>query len=89
MSWRGGSKLFAEMWPLIQANIPNDEHRIEFTGSLLTLMVENDMDTYDIEDIHPDVRAAMRTVGIDISEPDRYTNEATDSKPTKKWWQLR
>jgi hypothetical protein len=77
------------MWPLIQANIPNDEHRIEFTGSLLTLMVENDMDTYDIEDIHPDVRAAMRTVGIDISEPDRYTNEATDSKPTKKWWQLR
>ena len=44
--------MFAEMWPLIQANIPNNEHRIEFTASLLTLMAENDMDPYDIEDIH-------------------------------------
>ena len=89
MSWRGGSKLFAEMWPLIQANIPNNEHRIEFTASLLTLMAENDMDPYDIEDIHPDVRAAMRAAGIAISEPDRYTDEPTESKPTKKWYQLR
>lgn len=39
------------MWPLIQANIPNDEYRAEFTGSLLTLMVEHDMDPHDIEDI--------------------------------------
>ena len=81
--------MFAEMWPLIQANIPNTEHRIEFTGGLLTLMVDNDLDPYDIEDIHSDVRAAMRTVGIDISEPDRYTDEAMENKPKKKWWQLR
>ena len=89
MSWRGGSKLFTEMWPLIQANIPNNEHRIEFTASLLTLMAENDMDPYDVEDIHPDVRAAMRTAGIVIGEPDRYTDEPTESKPKKKWWQPR
>ncbi len=89
MSWRSGSKLFAEMWPLIQANIPNNEHRIEFTASVLTLMAENDMDVYDIEDIHPDVRAAMRAAGIAISEPDRYSDDATESKTKKKWWQLR
>lgn len=52
-------------------------------------MAENDMDPYDVEDIHPDVRAAMRAAGIAIREPDRYTDEPTESKPTKKWWQLR
>ena len=89
MSWRSGSALFTEMWPLIQANIPNNEHRIGFTGNLLRLMVENDMDPYDVEDIHPDVRAALRGAGIAICEPDRYTDEATGSQPHKKWWQLR
>lgn len=89
MSWRSGSKLFAEMWPVIQANIPDEEHRIEFTGNLLTLLVENDMDPSDIEDIHPDVRAAMLSAGITISEPARYAGEATKSTFRKKWWQLR
>jgi hypothetical protein len=32
MSWRTGSKLFAEMWPLIQSHITDREHRIEFTA---------------------------------------------------------
>ncbi len=75
MSWRSGSKLFAEMWPLIQANIPDREHRIEFTGFLLERMVGDDMDPIDVEDIHPDVRAAMRQVGIELAEPERYKNE--------------
>jgi hypothetical protein len=52
-------------------------------------MVENDMDPYDVEDIHPDVRAAMRLAGIDVNEPGRYSNEITESKPRKKWWHLR
>ncbi len=75
MSWRSGSKLFAEMWPLIQANIPDREHRIEFTGFLLERMVGDDMDPIDVEDIHPDVRAAMRQVGIELAEPERYQDE--------------
>ena len=75
MSWRAGSKLFAEMWPLIQQNIPEREHRIEFTGTLLERMVGDDMDPVDVEDIHPDVRAAMRQVGIEITEPDRYQDD--------------
>ena len=72
MSWRTGSKLFIEMWPLIQANITEREERIEFTGELLQLFARQDMDTWDIEDVHPDIRAAMRQVGIEILEPDNY-----------------
>jgi hypothetical protein len=72
MSWRRGSKLFSEIWPLIQVNIPDREHRIEFTARLLRLFEDDDMDTYDVEDLHPDVRAAMRQAGIEIAEPERY-----------------
>jgi hypothetical protein len=72
MSWRRGSQLFCEMWPLIQANIPDREHRIDFTARLLKLFEEDDMDTWDVEDLHPDVRAAMRRAGIEIAEPERY-----------------
>lgn len=75
MSWRSGSKLFLEVWPLLQANIPDREHRIEFTSKLLQLFVRDDMDPYDVEDIHQDVRAAMRQAGIEIAEPDRYRDD--------------
>jgi hypothetical protein len=63
------------MWPLIQTNIPNREHRIDFTTQLLKLFVQNDMDTYDVEDVHPDVRTAMRQAGIGITEPERYQDD--------------
>jgi hypothetical protein len=75
MSWRSGSKLFIEIWPAIQANIPDREERIEFTGRLLQLLVDGDMDTWDVEDVHPDVRAAMRWVGLEVAEPERYTDD--------------
>jgi hypothetical protein len=78
MSWRTGSKLFAEMWPLIQANISDREHRIDFTGRLLELFVRDDMDPFDVEDIHPDIRAAMRDMDIEISEPNRYKDDPDD-----------
>ena len=67
--------MFAEMWPLIQANIPDREQRIDFTGRLLELFVDEDMDPFDVEDIHPEIRAAMRRVDIEISEPDRYKDD--------------
>ncbi|MCU0718373.1 MAG: hypothetical protein MUC83_01620 [Pirellula sp.] len=75
MTWRSGSKLFIEIWPLIQENIPDREHRINFTGYLIERLVHDDMDPYDIEDVHPDVREAMRKVGIEISDPDAYDQE--------------
>ena len=74
MSWRSGSELFVEMWPLIQRRIPDRSVRIEFTASLLKLFVDGDMDPYDIEDTHPDVRAAMRQAGIKVADP-RYEDE--------------
>jgi len=88
MSWRTGSKLFAEMWPLIQSHIADREHRIEFTAQLLKQMVKDDMDAFDVEDIHPDVRAAMRQAGIEISEPERYKDDDASAGGTKKWWKF-
>ena len=75
MSWRSGSQLFIEIWPAIQTNIPDRQYRIEFTAKLLSLFVDDDMDPFDVEDIHPDIRAAMRHAGIEIAEPERYQDE--------------
>ena len=75
MSWRSGSKLFIEIWPAIQANIPDRQLRIEFTAELLRLFVGNDMDSYDVEDVHPDIRAALRRAGMEIAEPDLYDDD--------------
>ncbi|MES3023446.1 MAG: hypothetical protein V4857_17925 [Pseudomonadota bacterium] len=88
MSWRSGSKLFSEIWPSIQSNIPDRELRIEFTSKLLPLFLRQDMDPFDVEDIHPDVRAAMRVAGIRISEPERYQGDQLlpEARRCRKWW---
>jgi hypothetical protein len=78
MSWRTGSELFIETWKLVQKYIPEKEHRIQFTARLLSIFEANDMDTYDIEDVHPDIRAAMRLAGIELAEPERYADEETN-----------
>lgn len=91
MSWRSGSRLFIEIWPSIQSNIKDREHRIEFTSALLSLFVRDDMDPFDVEDIHPEVRAAMRMSGIAISEPDRYTDDEhllNELKAKRVWWKF-
>jgi hypothetical protein len=75
MSWRTGSALFIAIWPAIQSKIADRKQRIEFTGRLLQLFVEWDMDAFDVEDVHPDIRAAMRQVGIELAEPERYAND--------------
>ena len=67
--------MFIEMWPLIQANITDKEERIEFTRELLQVFARQDMDTWEVEDVHPDIRDAMRHAGIDIAEPDKYKDE--------------
>ena len=80
MSWRSGSELFEEIWPKIEASIPERDIRVEFTGQLLELFVQWDMDPSDVEDVHPDVRAAMRHAGIDISNPDRYKDDKDEDE---------
>lgn len=72
MSWRTGSSIFTDIWPIIQYRIKDRDQRIEFTAQLIQLFARNDMDTWDIEDVDPEIREAMRHVGIEISEPDRY-----------------
>jgi hypothetical protein len=72
MSWRTGSKLFLEMWPAIKANIGDREERVRFTAALVRVFVHEDIDTWDIEDVDPDIRAAIVQGGYDICEPERY-----------------
>jgi hypothetical protein len=92
MSWRSGSILFIEIWPLLQKHIPDQEERIEFTAKLLEMLVNEDMDSYDVEDLHPEVRTAMRKVGLRIAEPARYQRDNladSVSKPQKSpWWKI-
>ena len=54
---------------------PDRETRIDFTGRLLELFVHDDMDPFDVEDVHPDIRAAMRRVDIELQEPERYKDD--------------
>jgi hypothetical protein len=79
MSWRTGSKLFIELWPLIEKNVTNGELRVEFTAQLLKLFVDWDMDTFDVEDVHADVRAAMRKAKLPLATPERWGNDPNRS----------
>jgi hypothetical protein len=76
------------MWPLIQSHIKDREHRIEFTAGLLAQFVDSDMDPFDVEDIHPEVREAMRKANIEISEPERYKSDNNPAETKKKWWKI-
>ena len=72
MSWRTGSKLFLELWPLVKANIADREERVRFTAERLRLFVNEDMDTWDVEDVDADIPAAIVQAGYEICEPERY-----------------
>ena len=72
MSWRTGSKLFLEIWPSVKTNITDYEERVRFTAALVRIFVNEDMDPWDIEDVHPDIRAAIVQAGYEIREPGRY-----------------
>ena len=51
------------------------EERIEFTGELPQIFARTEIDTWEDEDVHPDIRVAMRHVGIDITEPEQYKDD--------------
>jgi len=78
MGWPAGSKLFVEMWPLIQANITLRTHRIDFTARLLQVLIDDDMDPYDVEDVHADVRAALRKIGVELAQSELFADEEDD-----------
>ena len=77
MSWRTGATLFSEIWPLIKTRIEDREERIEFTSALIRVFVAEDMDTWPIEDIDPDIRSAIVEAGYEICEPDRYRDDGS------------
>jgi hypothetical protein len=72
MSWRTGSRVFVEIWYVIHANIDDADERIALTADLLRLFIERDLDPWDVEGLHPDVRAAIVKAGFSIREPERY-----------------
>jgi hypothetical protein len=78
MSWPAGKQLFVETWPLILANIPDRAHRIDFTSRYLQLLVDDHMDPYDVEDVHADVRSAMRKLGFDVAQPELFPDDPDD-----------
>jgi hypothetical protein len=79
MSWPAGSKLFVEMWPLIQATITDRTHRVDFTARLLQVLIDDDMDPYDVEDVHADVRAALRKIGVELAQSELFADEEDEA----------
>ncbi len=51
MSWRSGTNLFIEMWPLIKENLNDESQREAFTKKLVELFEENDIDRFDLEGV--------------------------------------
>jgi hypothetical protein len=64
VSWRAGAKLFREMWPLIQAHVPEDQFRVEFVRDLLRFFMDCDMDGTDVRRMHPEIDRALDELGI-------------------------
>jgi hypothetical protein len=84
MSWRTGAKLFSEMWPLIQENIPNREHRIDFTTRLLRTFIRDDMDSHDVVDIHPEIAEAARLAEHALERFGRLVEQLATRPETRK-----
>ena len=81
MSWRSGSSMFIEFWPIIQRHMPDREHRVEFTAEILKLFMDSDMDPYDLEGFHPEVDAALAMsddFGFDDDENDEGDDDEDD-----------
>jgi hypothetical protein len=64
MSWRAGAKLFREMWPLIQRNVPEDDFRAEFVRDLVDFFQRCDMDGTDLRRVHPEIDKALDDLGV-------------------------
>jgi hypothetical protein len=64
MSWRAGAELFREMWPLIQANVPESDFRAAFVKDLLTFFMDCDMDGTDMRRLHPEIDKALDELGV-------------------------
>ena len=72
MSWRNGSRLFIECWPLITKHVSEPSVRDEFVKQLVKLFESFDMDSHDLHGVAPDldeilgVESNNSTPGADI-----------------------
>ena len=64
MSWSAGAKLFREMWPLIQANMPETDFREAFVKDLLAFFMDCDMDGTYLRRLHPEIDKALDDLGV-------------------------
>lgn len=55
MSWRSGSSLFIELWPIVASGIDDAAMRKEFGKELLQLFLDRDVDPSDFEGFDPEV----------------------------------
>lgn len=55
MSWKKGSSLFLEIWPLVKKHIPDESFRSEFTSKLVELFATSDMDPLDLTEVDPEL----------------------------------
>ena len=69
MSWRVGSELFLNMWPLVRSHIDDHEDRARFTARPMSVFVEGDMEPYDVIDQHPELAEAFEQVERDNRRP--------------------
>ena len=66
MSWRAGSKLFWDIWPVIKSALPDAEHRAEFARPLLGLFLENDVDPCEMRGGDPEIDLLMDEIDREV-----------------------
>ncbi len=64
MAWRAGARLFRDMWPLIQAHVPEGNFRYELVRDLLKFFMECDMEGTDLRRFHPEIDPALDELGV-------------------------
>jgi hypothetical protein len=64
VAWRAGARLFRDIWPLIQARVPEDEFRVEFVWDLLRVFMDCDMEGTDLRHFHPEIDKALDELGV-------------------------
>ncbi len=75
---RTGAELRRRGSPLTSGDVDETVAQLGTAGMdrrVLRLRGGKAMDPYDVRDVHPDIRAAMRLAGIEIAAPERWPDE--------------
>jgi hypothetical protein len=64
VAWRAGARLFRDLWPLIQAHVPEEDFRRELVRDLLHLFMDADMEGTDLRRFHPEIDKALDELGV-------------------------